>query len=363
MADDDHSAEDRTEAGTPKRLEQAREAGQLPVSRDLSMLASLGGAALGCVALAPAAAQRMAEQCATLIGALDRTRLDDGGPFGGQISSVLLSAALLVGAVAVPAAAGYIGCGLMQTQFYVGGAPIRFQLSRISPAAGLARLLSSQHLLDFLKSLLRLVVLCLVVWSVLGRTPKEALAVAGADVAALLPVARTLVESLVRPLLIVLALFAGIDLLLVRFQHTSSMRMTREQVRIEGREADGDPFIKARLRSIRAQRSRRRMMAKVKTADVIITNPTHYAIALAYERGGATAPRVVAKGADLVAARIREEAQAHGVPLVPNAPLARALFQVELDQEIPAEHYRAVAEVIAYVWKLQNRAKAASAIS
>jgi flagellar biosynthetic protein FlhB len=139
------------------------------------------------------------------------------------------------------------------------------------------------------------------------------------------------------------------------------MRMTREQVRIESREADGDPFIKAKLRSIRLQRSRRRMMAKVKTADVIVTNPTHFAIALAYDRSGGSAPRVVAKGADFVAARIRAEAEAHGVPLVPNAPLARALFLVELDHEIPAEHYRAVAEVIAFVWKLQARVQAVRA--
>ena len=121
------------------------------------------------------------------------------------------------------------------------------------------------------------------------------------------------------------------------------------------REVDGDPFIKAKLRRIRQQRSKRRMMAKVKSAAVVITNPTHYAIALAYERLGNTAPRVVAKGADFMAVRIREEAAAHGVPVVPNAPLARALFQLELDQEIPAEHYRAVAEVIAFVWKLKAR--------
>jgi flagellar biosynthetic protein FlhB len=248
----------------------------------------------------------------------------------------------------------------MQTQFYMGGAPIRVQMSRISPMAGIGRILSKQHLQDFLKSCLRLAVLCFLVWSILGHPPKEAIAVSGADIASLIPVLRTQVEGLVRPILVVLALFAIIDLFLVRMNHTRSMRMTREQVRIEGREAEGDPFVKAQLRRIRAQRSRRRMMAKVKTADVIITNPTHYAIALVYERNGGSAPRVVAKGMDFVAARIRSEAEAHHIPLVANAPLARALFQVELDHEIPTEHYHAVAEVIAYIWKLQTRATTAA---
>jgi flagellar biosynthetic protein FlhB len=129
--------------------------------------------------------------------------------------------------------------------------------------------------------------------------------------------------------------------------------MTREQVRLEMRDADGDPYMKAKLKRIREMRSRRRMMAKVKSAAVVITNPTHYAVALSYDNTGA--PRVVAKGADFVAARIREEAETHKIPIVANPPLARALYQFELDREIPAEHYRAVAEVIAYVWKLKTR--------
>jgi flagellar biosynthetic protein FlhB len=131
------------------------------------------------------------------------------------------------------------------------------------------------------------------------------------------------------------------------------MRMTREQVRLEMRDTDGDPHVKAKLKRIREIRSRRRMMANVKKATVVITNPTHYAIALSYDNSGA--PRVVAKGTDFVAASIREEADLHKIPIVPNPPLARALYQVELDMEIPGEHYRAVAEVIAFVWKLKNR--------
>ncbi len=352
MAEDDAAAEDKTEDATAKRQEQAREAGQLPVSRDLSMFASLGGAASGAVLFAPAATTLMARQGADLLATLDRVRLDGAG---GQISGLLMAAGLLIASVAVPAALCYVLCTVLQTQFYIGGAPIRVQLSRISPLAGLGRILSAQHLQEFLKSCLRLAVLCALTWIILSHLPKLAIAVSGEDVGGLLLALRQQVAGLVRPILVVLALFAVIDVFLVRMHHASALRMTREQVRIEGREAEGDPFVKAQLRRIRAQRSRRRMMAKVKTADVIITNPTHFAVALVYERGGGGAPRVVAKGMDLVAARIREEAQAHHVPLVANPPLARALFQVDLDHEIPAEHYHAVAEVIAYIWKIQTR--------
>ncbi len=354
MSGSEHSAEDRTEAPTQRRLEQAREEGQLPVSRDLATLASLSGAALGALMFGPMMAERMAQQSAALLSVADRIRVTDGTGLDGPVTDVLFSAVMLFGAVAVPAAACAIGCTLLQTQFYIGGAPIRFQMSRISPASGLGRLLSQKHLLDFLKSCGRLAILCMLVWWAVGRTPDKVIAILNVDVAWLLPTAIEQVESFARPLMLALAAFATLDVFLVRQQHTKSMRMTREQVRLELRQTEGDPIVKAKLRRMREMRSRRRMMAKVKLAAVVITNPTHYAVALSYNNTGA--PKVVAKGADFIAARIREEARTHKVPIVANPPLARALYQVDLDREIPAEHYRAVAEVIAYVWKLKARA-------
>lgn len=353
MSGSEHAAEDRTEAPTQRRLDQAREEGNLPVSRDLTMLASLGGGAIAAVSFTPALARRLVEQAAGLLGTADRIILSDGTFVMGQISALLLSAALVIGSIAVPAAVCAIGITLVQTQFYVGGAPIRFQMSRISPAAGFGRIFSQRHLLDFLKSCGRLGILSILVWIVIGRTPADALNVIGTGIPWLLPTAGQLTESFVKPLFLALICFAVVDVFLVRFQHTKSMRMTREQVRLESRDAEGDPHIKAKLKRIRQMRSRRRMMDKVKSAAVVVTNPTHYAVALSYDN--TDAPRVVAKGADFLAARIREEADVHKVPIVANPPLARALYQVELDREIPAEHYKAVAEVIAFVWKLKNR--------
>jgi flagellar biosynthetic protein FlhB len=153
---------------------------------------------------------------------------------------------------------------------------------------------------------------------------------------------------------------AGADLLWVRFRHARDMRMSKQDVRDELKDTDGNPHVKARIRRIRVMRARTRMMAKVPTATVVVTNPTHYAVALAYDRANNPAPRIVAKGADAVAARIRSVAEANGVAIVANPPLARALFRLELDTEIPAEHYKAVAEIIAYVWRLHQPGRAVS---
>jgi flagellar biosynthetic protein FlhB len=171
--------------------------------------------------------------------------------------------------------------------------------------------------------------------------------------------ARTLAPVL-HMLFVVLAVqaaIAGFDLFWVRLRHAQQLRMSKEDVREELREMEGDPRIKARIKQIRTQRARRRMLAAVPKATVVITNPTHYAVALAYDRARNAAPRVVAKGVDSLAARIREVAEAHKVPLVANPPLAHALYRVEVDTEIPAEHYQAVAEIIAYVWRLGQRAR------
>ena len=156
-------------------------------------------------------------------------------------------------------------------------------------------------------------------------------------------------------LMAVLAAQAGIavvDVFWVFLRHSRELRMSRHDIQEEQKETEGDPRVKARIRQIRTLRARRRMLAAVPKATVVITNPTHYAVALSYDRAKHAAPRVVAKGVDSLAARIREVAAANRVPLVANPPLARALYRVEVDTDIPAEHYQAVAEIIAYVWRL-----------
>ena len=146
------------------------------------------------------------------------------------------------------------------------------------------------------------------------------------------------------------------DLFFVRLRHAAKLRMTRQEQRDEHNEREGNPLVKQRQRQIARIRAKRRMMAAIRTATVVVTNPTHYAVALTYARGDRSAPRVVAKGIDDIADRIRLEAREHRIPLVANPPLARALYRVELDTEIPVEHFKAVAEIVAYIWGLRPRA-------
>ena len=150
---------------------------------------------------------------------------------------------------------------------------------------------------------------------------------------------------------------AAADIGWVRFHYGRRMRMSRQDVRDEHRETEGNPQIKARSRRVRVLRARRRMMSAVPKATVVVTNPTHFAVALSYDRGRSVAPRVVAKGVDSLALKIREVAAANNVPVVANPPLAQALWQLDLDTDIPAEHYKAVAEIIAYVWRLRRPAR------
>lgn len=161
---------------------------------------------------------------------------------------------------------------------------------------------------------------------------------------------------LITVLLVLITVIAVADILFTRYQYFKGLRMTKQEVKDEYKQTEGDPAIKGRLRNIRLEKARRRMMANVPTASVVITNPTHYAIALKYDGFKMAAPVLVAKGADRVALRIREVAEENEVPMISNPPLARALYDtVDLDQPITPEHYRAVAEVISYVYKLKNK--------
>ena len=166
----------------------------------------------------------------------------------------------------------------------------------------------------------------------------------------------TVADRLLIAMLAVMTVIAGLDFLYQKLAHLKQLRMSRQEIKDEMKQSDGDPMVKARLRQIRTERARQRMMQAVPDATVVVTNPTHFAVALRYVHEEMEAPEVVAKGADLIAKRIREVAEENGVPLVENPPLARALFaSSEIGQTIPPEHYRAVAEDIGYVMQLKKR--------
>ena len=346
MAED---AEDRTEAATARRLSRAREEGQAPVSQEAAPLATLAAAAGLLALLGPPAARATGERLAVLLA---------------QAHSLSPAAALrLAGIAALLAAAPFALAGalasaaavLAQTGLLVHMAALLPDLGRLSPRQGLARLFSTTALADAGKALLKLLAAGAVAWSVLGGMAGLLPASFGWTPSVLLERTTHAVLRLLLALIAVQAAIAGFDIVRARRTHSAGLRMSRQELRDEHKESEGNPHVRARIRRLRQQRARRRMLDAVPTAAVVVTNPTHYAVALAYARGSAAAPRVVAKGMDEVAQRIRDAARQAGVPLVANPPLARALHEVELDGEIPRELYQAVAELIAYVWRLRAR--------
>jgi flagellar biosynthetic protein FlhB len=259
-----------------------------------------------------------------------------------------------------PMLAAMLGCALLL--FFAQGRPalswnrVTPQWSRISPMAGLKRLLGLQALGTFGKTLAKLVALFVVlVWVLRPHLPALDQLVGASPLQTGL-VAAALSIALLKASTIFTAIIAGYDFWSQRRSFAKRMRMSRQEFKDEIKQSDGDPKVKARIRAIGMQRARRRMMAAVPTASVVITNPTHFAVALRYEHGQMAAPLVVAKGTDEVALRIRAVATEAGVPIVESPPLARALHAaVEVDTPIHPEHYAAVAEVISYVMRLARR--------
>ncbi|MBL8659164.1 MAG: flagellar biosynthesis protein FlhB [Rhodospirillales bacterium] len=309
MAEQDNAQ--KTERPTPKRLEQARKRGEVASSQDVKSWGLLAGGLLALMLLAP------------------------------------IVAALVLAAVA----ANFVQSGLVW-------APQRIapQLSRISPASGAKRLFSTRAVVEFAKGLLKLAAVATICAAIARLLFADIAVLPALPVAALLERVDKVAIWLPAGALAALTLIAGLDFAYQRFAFLKQMRMTRQEVRDEIKQAEGDPHIKSRIRRLRAERARHRMMAAVPNAAVVITNPTHYAIALAYDMGTMAAPKVVAKGVDSLARRIRDLAEANEVPVVENPPLARALYAaVDLEEEIPVEHYQAVAKVIGYVMRLRDR--------
>jgi flagellar biosynthetic protein FlhB len=263
----------------------------------------------------------------------------------------------VLGAAAIPilvlllAAAGG---SMIQHRLIWSAEPLKWKLSKISPIAGAKRLFSKQALANFLKGLAKLIVIGSVMAALLWPQRHRLDALVATDPAAILPLVQAQAFAVLAVVVTILAIVAAADFLFQYRQWYERQKMTIQELKEEFKQTEGSPEIKAKIRQLRQNRSRKRMMAAVPTASVVITNPTHYAVALRYERG-MNAPVCVAKGVDILARRIRDLATEHAIPIVENPPLARALHAaVGLDEEIPPEHYQAVAEVIGYVMRLRR---------
>lgn len=342
-------SEDRILPASERRRQQARENGQVPLSRELVAVSSLGVMTLVLAMMAPGLLHNLGRQLTAMLA----SPATDPGAALRQAAFALLQFVLPIAGAVILASSATV---LMQTGWLLHMQALMPDFARLDPRRGLKRVFSLNNTIEAAKSLAKVSVIGWAVWHVLSGALVTTAETLSLTTPAMLD---RLGRDTLHVLITVLACQGAIALFDVgwtRFNHSRQLRMSLEEIKQEHKEMDGDPRLKAKIKQMRIARARRRMIAAVAKATVVVTNPTHYAVALTYERGSRSAPKIIAKGMDEVAARIREEAQKHGIPLIPNPPLARALHALPLDAEVPAEHFKAVAEIIAFIWRLKMRA-------
>ena len=350
---DERDDNDRTQDPTPKRLDEAIRRGDVVKSVEVNTWFLIAGGTLMIMLFAAPMASSLQ---ATFRALLARSyEIPTDGPALVALAKTI--AANVIAAFGIPLVlltlAAFAG-NFIQHGLVFSAEPIKPQLARISPAAGAARLFSRQALANFAKGLVKLGLIGTVIGAMMWPQRDLLRGLIAADPIAILPLTQSLTLRMIGAVVAVLAVVATADYLFQYQQWYERQKMSLREIKEEFRQTEGDPAVKGKLRQLRNTRMRKRMMAAVPKASVVITNPTHFAVALRYERG-MNAPVCVAKGVDLIARKIREIAQAHDIPVVENPPLARALHgTVEIDQEIPPEHYRAVAEIIGYIIRLRR---------
>lgn len=339
--------EERTEQATPRRRQKAREEGKVARSRDLNAIAAIGGILLVFVF----AGRHFMDSIGNMTGRLLSLQ------YGGEPLTVLRASSVEAMFILAP----FLGTAFVfavianVSQGGIALKPMKLKFDSINPLSGFKRIFSLNGLTEFLKSLVKFTLGGYLIYWVVKKD---------------LPQLPGLMEMGLRPLALASAililkavaygflwffLLSIIDVFLQRWQFERSIRMSREEMKEEFKESEGNPQIKSRIKGIQRELARRRMMQEVPKATVIITNPTHYSVALKYEDGRMAAPKVVAKGANEVALRIREIARRHGVPIVEDRPLARVLFKLDLEASIPQELYKAVAKILAYIYGLKGK--------
>lgn len=353
MADNEQHDSERTEDPTQKRLDDALERGDVVKSQEVSTWFVIAGGALVLASFGGSVGGGLSITLRGLLSNAHQIPLDGGGLMSllRRIETeVLVLMAVPLGVLMLAAIFG----NMIQHRLVWSAQPLKLQLSKISPAAGFKRLFSSQAVVNFVKGLIKLVVIGAVMTALLWPQRDRLEGLVATDLFGTLALTRSYALDVLGIVVAILFFVAAADYLFQYRKWYERQKMSIREMKDEFKQSEGDPLVKGKIRQLRQSRMRKRMMAAVPKASVVITNPTHYAIALQYERG-MNAPLCVAKGIDAVALRIRAVAGEHAIPVVENPPLARALHAtVEVDQEIPPEHYKAVAEVIGFVMKLRR---------
>jgi flagellar biosynthetic protein FlhB len=355
MADTD--PESKTEQATGKRLSEARNKGDVPKSMDLPQWASLAASA-GVVFMSGGwLAQKLMNDLVPFVAHPDAFTLQNNG--GVQVARLAMSAAMpIFMAVMCASALGGVAGNFIQTGFIWAPSKITPDVSKLSLFKGVSRLFGTDSWINFGKSLIKAAVIGVICWQTLAPHAAELDQLATFEPARMLPFMMDILRAMFMSVLAVLGIGAIGDWVLQRQRFMHRMRMSREEIKEEHRQADGDPQVKQKQKGIRMDRARKRMMANVPKATLVVMNPTHYAVALRY--GDDTpAPLCVAKGLDSLALKIRAVAEEAGVPVIEDPPLARALYAtVEIDQTIPRQHFEAVAKVIGFVLAAARKRRA-----
>jgi len=354
---EDSDKESKTEEATEKKISDALEKGNTPFSREASLFASLVGILIVLAFIVGPHVSTLSEKMSLLIDSPGGFPLIDGSDATQLIWNVAAAGAgLLLPAIVVLAVAGIVASAFQNPPSIVLER-IRPQWSRVSPMAGWKRVFGVQGSIEFLKSAFKFGTITVVCIILLGASRASVVNAMFSDPTQIPGAILALAVRLVSAICVATIVLVAGDLLWSRLRWKSNLRMTKQEVKDAMKEMDGNPLVKGQIRSLQRDRARRRMIAAVPRATVVIANPTHYAVALRYQRNEGAAPLVVAKGADLIALRIREIATRNGVPILEDKPLARALYDaVEVNQWIPPEFYRAVARILYLLYQRRPHA-------
>lgn len=349
--------EDKTEKATPKRRRDERKKGNVLLCQDFIAVSTL----IGSVALIKLTASTFVGQVSGFFtkcaGFAQLAAEGNASEFFADLAfSAVITFVVTVGPMLAASALIATAVTLAQTRFLVAGEIIKPKFSKLSPLNGFKRLFSLRSVVEALKGMIKITILLVLIYNCLAGMVQTAANFMYTDLRAACGALFDLIFSMLLQICLAFAAIAFLDFLYQRWEHERKMKMSKQEIKEEYKQTEGDPQIKGRIKQVQRAMAQQRMMAQVPQADVIIRNPTHFAVALRYRQGKDNAPVVLAKGQDELAARIVAKGQENQVPVVENVPLARALYaQAELNQEIPPELYAPVAEVLVYIFKLDNK--------
>lgn len=345
----------KTEEPSYKKLEEARKKGQLVSTRELNHFFMFLAMIFFVVNMAPGVGRDAFDVLSPFITRPESFEMSAAG-VSATLGTLLVDSGLIIALTMLLTFVAALAPSILQGKWVFALEQVKPKLDKISPLAGLKRIYGRKALIEFLKNFVKIMIVAAVCYMAMRPHFHEMPGLVRSGSYFMLEFSGKVAVRILTFILVFLFLLSIVDYLYQRFVFMKSMRMTKQEVKEEYRQQEGDPHLKQKIKQVRTERARRRMMANVPKADVVITNPTHYAVALQYDDKTMMVPKVIAKGADEIAFRIREVAQSHRITIMRNPTLARALYDTaEIDEEIPVQHYQAVAKIISYIYKLKGR--------